>query len=271
MTTVSQLNIRQPSARQAPTKPSAEQTAKSLARLALPKDALPRHIAIIMDGNGRWARSRNQPRIFGHEHGSRTVRNIVTECARLELEVLTLYGFSTENWNRPADEIEFLMELFKQYLIAERPEMMDNNIRYMHIGRREGLPQTVLDELDETIRITASNTGLKLAVAINYGSRAEIVDAVRILADKVKAGQFEPDEIDEETIAQHLYTTGLPDPDLLIRTAGEMRISNYLLWQISYAELYVTEAYWPQFDIDQLHLAIREFANRQRRFGGVPD
>ncbi|MAE66336.1 MAG: di-trans,poly-cis-decaprenylcistransferase [Phycisphaeraceae bacterium] len=230
---------------------------------------MPRHIAIIMDGNGRWARQQNRPRVFGHERGSENVRAIVTECARLELDALTLYGFSTENWNRPEEEIEFLMALFQQYLVQQRSEMMDNDVRYLHVGRRDGLPAEVLDELDRTIEMTAGNQGLKLAVAINYGSRTEIVDAVRAIADKIADGVLDPDGIDEQTISSHLYTAGLPDPDLLIRTAGEMRVSNYLLWQISYAELYVTEACWPQFNVDELHDAIRAFTKRQRKFGGV--
>ena len=247
----------------------ARQTQASLARLGVPVAAMPRHIAIIMDGNGRWARQQNRPRVFGHERGSENVRAIVTECARLELDALTLYGFSTENWNRPEEEIEFLMALFQQYLVQQRSEMMDNDVRYLHVGRRDGLPAEVLDELDRTIEMTAGNQGLKLAVAINYGSRTEIVDAVRAIADKIADGVLDPDGIDEQTISSHLYTAGLPDPDLLIRTAGEMRVSNYLLWQISYAELYVTEACWPQFNVDELHDAIRAFTKRQRKFGGV--
>ena len=248
----------------------AEQTAASLRRLGLPRSALPRHVAIIMDGNGRWARERHRPRVYGHERGSRNVRAIVTECARLELEALTLYGFSTENWHRPLAEVSFLMGLFRRYLLEQRREMMENNVRYLHVGRREGLPPDVLAELDATVRVTAANTGLKLAVAINYGSRTEITDAVRAIAGRVRAGELDPEAIDESTVAAHLYTAGLPDPDMLIRTAGEMRVSNYLLWQISYAELHVTDACWPDFDVDELHRALRAFAERERRFGGVP-
>ncbi len=251
-------------------KSRAQQTIESLARLGLPRDTLPRHIAIIMDGNGRWAHMRNQLRMFGHEQGAKTVRDIVSECARLEIEALTLYSFSTENWSRPAQEIEFLMNLYVQYLIAERSMMMDNDVRFVQIGRRHGLPQHVLDELDRTSQLTAANKGLTLALAINYGSRTEILDAVFTIAKKVQAGRLDPAAITEQTISDHLYTAGLPDPDMLIRTAGEMRVSNYLLWQISYAEIYVCNTCWPDFTVDELHKALRTFASRVRKFGGVP-
>ena len=247
----------------------AEQTAEAYRLLGLPREALPRHVAIIMDGNGRWARAQGKPRVFGHESGARNVRAITTECARLELEALTLYSFSTENWSRPPEEIDFLMGLYVQYLEAERATMMDNNVRFVQVGRREGLPRPVLDVLDRTVAITARNTGLTLALAINYGSRAEITDAVRSLAAKVQAGELDPADIDESAISNHLYTAGLPDPGLLIRTAGEMRISNYLLWQISYAELYVDEVCWPDFTVERLREAQRAYARRVRKFGNV--
>lgn len=232
---------------------------------------LPRHIAIIMDGNGRWARQRGKRRMFGHQEGAKAVRAIVTECARLELEVLTLYSFSIENWKRPAEEIEFLMGLYVKYLIAERQEMMDNNVRFVQVGRKQGLPTPVLDELDLTIETTKNNTGLTLALAINYGSRTEITDAVRSIAQEVKSGRLTPSQITQKTVSEHLYTAGLPDPDLMIRTAGEMRVSNYLLWQISYAELYVSDVCWPDFTVECLHEAIRAYAGRQRKFGAVMD
>ena len=235
----------------------------------MPKDALPRHIAVIMDGNGRWADAQNCPRIYGHERGAKTVRGVVTECARLELDALTLYSFSTENWSRPAEEIDFLMGLYVDYLIAERPTMMENDVRLVQVGRREGLSESVLSALDETVRLTAGNRGLTLALAINYGSRAEITDAARAIAREVRAGRIDPDSITEETVSKHLYTAGLPDPDLLVRTAGEMRVSNYLLWQISYAEIYVSDVCWPEFTVEELHKAIRAFATRVRKFGGV--
>jgi undecaprenyl diphosphate synthase len=245
------------------------QMSASLAALGLPREALPRHIAVIMDGNGRWARQRGRERTYGHEQGAKAVRAIVTECARLNLDVLTLYSFSVENWKRPADEVGFLMDLYVEYLRAELPTMLDNNVRFVQIGRREGLSPNLLAELDHVTAATAANTGLTLALAINYGSRAEIADAVRAIAAKVRAGELDPAAITEDTVSQHLYTAGLPDPDLLIRTAGEMRVSNYLLWQISYAELYVADVCWPDFDVPQLHGALREYARRTRKFGAV--
>ncbi len=252
-------------------KPREAQEAEALTRLGLPREALPRHIAVIMDGNGRWARRQNMPRLFGHRQGAKAVRAIVTECAKLGIEVLTLYSFSIENWGRPEDEVQGLMSLYVEYLQAERETMMANNVRFAQIGQREGLPQPVLDELDRTIEATAGNTGLNLVLAINYGSRAEITLAVRSIAEKVKAGQLALNQITPETISEHLYTHRWPDPDLLIRTAGEMRVSNYLLWQISYAEIYVAEACWPDFDVEQLHLALRSYARRQRKFGMVAE
>ena len=238
-------------------------------QLDLPSGALPKHLAIIMDGNGRWAVARGKDRTAGHRKGAETVRPIVTECAKLGLDVLTLYSFSTENWTRAHSEVSFLMSLYVEYLIGERQQLLDNNIRFMQLGRREGLPESVLDELDRTAEMTANNTGLTLALALNYGSRLEITDAVRGIADKVKQGELDPADIDEKTVSDHLYTAGLPDPDLLIRTAGEMRLSNYLLWQISYSELYVTDLCWPDFDVKQLHEAFRAYAGRKRKFGGL--
>lgn len=232
---------------------------------------LPRHIAIIMDGNGRWARRQGLPRIRGHEAGAKTVREIVTHCARRKIEALTLFSFSTENWKRPADEVEFLMGLYAQYLVAERDTIMDNNVRFLHLGRRAGLPQNVLAEMDTTIAMSRANTGLKLCLALNYGSRDEIVDAVRIIAEKVQDGRMRVGEIDEAAISRELYTAGLPDPDLLIRTANERRVSNFLLWQISYAELYISELLWPAFTPADLDAAIDDFAGRERRFGGVQE
>jgi undecaprenyl diphosphate synthase len=237
--------------------------------LGLSPEELPRHIAIIMDGNGRWANARGRPRIRGHEEGAKTVRRVVTQCARLGIEVLTLYSFSAENWKRPRLEVEFLMELCKRYLVKERREIMDNNIKLRHVGRREGLPEKVLRELDKTAELSAENSGLTLCLAINYGARLEIVEAVRKIAAQVRDGKQQPEEINDDTVAGALYTRGLPDPDLLIRTAGEQRISNFLLWQISYAELHITETLWPDFSIDHLHAAIQDFARRDRRFGAL--
>ena len=233
--------------------------------------ALPRHVAIIMDGNGRWAQAQGQPRTFGHAAGAKAVRTIIEESGRLGIEVLTLYSFSTENWSRAPEEVAFLMGLYVKHLVGERDELMRHNVRLIQIGRRQGLPQEVLDELDRTVELTAGNTGLTVAVAVNYGSRMEITDAVRDIAEQVRAGALDPADITEDTVANHLYTAGLPDPDLLIRTAGEMRVSNYLLWQISYAELYVADVCWPDFDADQYHRALAAYARRQRKFGAVPD
>ena len=235
----------------------------------VPPERLPGHVAIIMDGNGRWAKQRNQPRIAGHRAGARSVREIVTECSRLGIGYLTLYSFSTENWKRPDDEVRGLMDLCVEYLVKERRELTDNNIRFLQIGRREGLPVAVLDELDRTTAVTKSCTGLTLCLALNYSSRTEITDAMRSIADDVQAGRLEPAAIQETTISERLYTAGLPDPDLLVRTAGELRVSNYLLWQISYAEIHVTDVYWPDFGIEDLHRALRDYASRDRRFGGI--
>jgi undecaprenyl diphosphate synthase len=232
-------------------------------------ERLPAHIAIIMDGNGRWARQRGLPRIEGHRRGVLSVRATVEECCRLGIGHLTLYCFSSENWKRPQIELDFLMALLEQYLIEERAEIMEQNIRFSVIGRREGLPENVLREIDESIRVSQSNTGLGLCLAINYGGRIELIDAVRSLAREVKAGTLDPEQIDEAHISNALYTAGMPEPDLLIRTAGEMRISNFLLWQISYAELWVTDLCWPEFNQAALHQALRDFASRERRFGGL--
>lgn len=242
--------------------------------LTFPAERLPRHIAIIMDGNGRWARQRQLPRMRGHERGGESVRKVLTECGRLHKRYgnpthMTLYSFSTENWKRPAEEVQFLMSMYVQYMHKELPTLMENNVRFRQIGRLDGLPEEVLTAMHETTDRTAGNTGLTLTLAVNYGSRAEITDAVRDIAQRVREGKLSPDDITEQTITDSLYTAGQPDPDILIRTAGEMRISNYLLWQISYAELYVTDTLWPDFDEDQLHKALQSYATRHRRFGGL--
>ena len=233
---------------------------------------IPRHIAIIMDGNGRWAQDRGFPRIFGHRNGARAVRETIEECGRLGVEVLTLYSFSLENWKRPRDEIDALMLLCLTYLEGEKQAMLRENMRFVVLGRREGLPPEVVAAIADVEQATSACTGPTLCLAINYGSRAEITDAVRAIAGKVRAGTLDPASIDEAAIADHLYTARLGDlaePELLIRTAGEMRLSNYLLWQISYSELWVTDIYWPDFAPATLHQAIRDFAARRRRFGGL--
>jgi undecaprenyl diphosphate synthase len=240
----------------------------------IPPAKFPRHIAVIMDGNGRWAVRRGLERVRGHQQGARTVRDVVTECARLRErhggpDYLTLYSFSLENWKRPTDEVSFLMQMYIDYLRQERATMMENNIRFRQIGRMENLPDPVLEEMNLTLEETRNNDGLTLVLALNYGSRAEITDAVRAIAEQVRDGRLRPEDVREETISQNLYTAGMPDPDLLVRTAGEMRISNYLLWQISYAELFVSPVLWPDFGVDDLHAAIRCFAGRSRRFGAL--
>jgi undecaprenyl diphosphate synthase len=236
---------------------------------AVPRQRWPRHIAIIMDGNGRWAQRQNLPRIEGHRRGVASVRRTTEECARLGIEQLTLYCLSSENWKRPQPEIDFLMHLLEQYMIEERTTIMDNNLRVRMIGRREGIPEQVLRELDKTVTMSAANSGMWLNLAVNYGGRSELVDAVRAIGEQIAAGEVNPADVDENVIAEHLYTAGLDDPDLLVRTAGELRISNFLLWQISYAEIWVTERCWPEFDETTLHDAIRDFAHRNRKFGGL--
>jgi undecaprenyl diphosphate synthase len=248
----------------------AESSMTSAARaLGVPIEARPKHIAIIMDGNGRWAQRQGLPRIEGHRRGVASVRRVTEECARLDISQLTLYCLSSENWKRPPRELEFLMHLLEQYMIEERSTIMEQNIRVTVIGRRRDIPDAVQREMQKTIDMSAGNTGLRLCLAINYGSRLELVDAIRKIAEAVKAGQLEPAAIDEATVAGHLYTAGTSDPDLLIRTAGEMRVSNFLLWQISYCEIWVTDHLWPEFRETDLHQAIRDFAARDRRFGGL--
>ena len=240
----------------------------------VPREKIPRHIAVIMDGNGRWAVRRGLERVKGHQEGALSVRAVVTEAARLRKHLggpdfLTLYSFSIENWKRPATEVSFLMQMYIDYLRMERPTMMENNIRFKQIGRLDNLPDPVLDEVNIALDTTKNNDGLTLTLALNYGSRAEINDAVRAIAEKVKSGRLQPRDITEQTISDHLYTAGMPDVDLLVRTAGELRVSNYLLWQISYAELFVTDALWPDFREPHLHEAIRAYAGRNRRFGAL--
>jgi len=230
---------------------------------------LPAHIAVIMDGNGRWAKKRNMPRVAGHRAGVEPVRSAVETCARLGIQALTLYAFSVENWKRPRAEIETLWRLLRYYLRNELPNLMRNNIRFQAIGRVEALPHQIQRELQESIDATARNTGLRVSLAVNYSGRAEIVDAVAALVNKARRG--EPVEVTEESVNAHLYTAGLPEPDLLIRTSGEMRISNFLLWQIAYAELYVTDTLWPDFRRADLLRAVLDYQKRDRRFGGLSE
>ncbi len=248
-------------------------TEEGLARITaagLKPEQLPRHIAIIMDGNGRWAQRRGLPRIVGHRRGIQSVRAVVEEGCRLGLEQLTLYCFSVENWKRPPRELKFLMRLLRHFLVVERSELIDQNIQLRMIGRRDGLPQEVLAEFDRTASKTAGNTGMILCLAVNYGGRTEISDAARRLAEDVRKGRIDPSQVDESVFESYLNTQGMCDPDLLIRTAGEMRISNFLLWQISYTELWVTATLWPDFRENDLLHACAAYAARERKFGGLP-
>jgi undecaprenyl diphosphate synthase len=230
---------------------------------------LPRHVAVIMDGNGRWAKLRHKPRVEGHRAGIASVRDVVETSARLGLQVLTLYAFSVENWKRPQSEVTTLMGLLKRYLRSELDTLLRNNIRFRVIGRMEELPPDVQDELHRGMEKTADRAGLLFNIALNYGGRTEITDAVRRLAADVAAGRREPRAIDEDTLSSYLYTAGLPDPDLLIRTSGEMRVSNFLLWQIAYAEIWVTDVLWPDFRRKHLLQAVADYQKRERRYGGI--
>jgi undecaprenyl diphosphate synthase len=227
---------------------------------------LPRHLAVIMDGNGRWAQRRHLPRIAGHKAGTEAARTTIETCARLKIEALTLYAFSVENWRRPKTEIDFLMQLLREYLRQEMPLIQRNNIRMRFLGRADDLPEAVQRDTREAERETAKNTGTVLCVALNYGGRAEIVDAVNQILEERRP---EAARVTEEEFAQKMYTAGLPDPDLLVRTSGEMRVSNFLLWQIAYAEIYVTETLWPDFSRARLLEAFVDYQKRERRYGGI--
>ncbi|MCJ7728962.1 MAG: isoprenyl transferase [Sedimentisphaerales bacterium] len=243
--------------------------AQTAGRLGIKPEDMPRHIAIIMDGNGRWAKKRGLPRHEGHCQGGKTAEKISQCCVDFGIESLTLYSFSMENWKRPKEEVDALMHLYAEYLTKMRPTLMEDNVRLIHLGRIAPLPDVVKTALVETIEITAANTGMVFALALNYSGRAEIIDATKEIARRHKAGELALEDIDEQCISRHLYTAGLPDPDLLIRTANEMRVSNFLLWQISYSEFYVTETLWPDFDKADLEKAILAYAKRTRRFGSV--
>lgn len=236
-----------------------------LARIDL--ERLPQHIAVIMDGNGRWAKRRRLPRIAGHRAGIRAVRQVVEACARLGVPFLTLYAFSIENWKRPHTEIKLLMGLLREYLKKEIDELNRQNIRLGVIGRIAELPKPVLKDLENALARTRQNTGLRLTLALNYGARAEMVDAARALVERVKHNGAL--EVDEATLSDLLYTRGVPDPDLLIRTSGELRLSNFLLWQVAYSEIWVTETLWPDFTQQDLFQAIIDFQKRERRYGGL--
>jgi undecaprenyl diphosphate synthase len=233
------------------------------------KAMLPRHVAVIMDGNGRWARQRHLPRIEGHRAGAESARVIIRTAGELGIKYLTLYAFSVENWNRPKEEVDALMKYLVHYLKTETPELNKNNVHLEVIGQIYRLPDAVQEHLQKSISTLSRNNGLTLIMALSYGGRTEIVDAVRSIGKKIKAGELDPSDITEQVFSQHLYTRNLPDPDLLIRTSGEMRVSNFLLWQISYTELVVTQTLWPDFRKPQLYEALDEYARRHRRFGGL--
>jgi len=238
---------------------------------ALDPARLPQHIAVIMDGNGRWAKQRALPRIEGHRASMQSIRETVTACSDIGIRYLTLYAFSTENWSRPEDEVAALMVLIEHAVRAQVPELHEKRVRVLHLGRRSGLPESLLRTLDETAALTAANTGLTLQLAINYGGRQEIADAAREAAQAVRAGTLQPEEITEEELSRRLYRPETPDPDLLIRTGGDLRVSNYMLWEIAYAEMWVTPRLWPDFRKRDVYLALADFQGRQRRFGGVDD
>ena len=230
---------------------------------------LPSHVAVIMDGNGRWAKKRLLNRIKGHEKGSESVRTIVRACREIGIPYLTLYAFSTENWQRPQSEVVALMTLLKKFLESEKKEMLDNNIRLYAIGQIERLPENVRKTLHNVMALTKNNNGMTLNLALSYGGRAEIIKMVKEIAIKAKEGRMGPDSITPEIISEHLYTHQMPDPDLLIRTSGEMRISNFLLWQIAYSEIYITDTLWPDFGKDEFVRILKDYQQRERRFGKV--
>lgn len=235
------------------------------------KQTLPKHVAIILDGNGRWAERRGQARTFGHQAGAENVKTIVREAGRMGIERLTLYAFSTENWKRPQPEVDFLMALFKDYLLRQLRELMADGVQLHVVGDRMRLSDGLREEIEAAEAETAGSNGLILNVAINYGGRDELVHAARCIAEKVRMGKLMPDSITEETIQAHLYRSDAPDVDLLIRTGGESRISNFLLWQSSYSEMYFTPVLWPDFTIGELHKAVEWFVHRDRRYGGLTE
>ena len=229
---------------------------------------IPRHVAIIMDGNGRWAKQHGLERVEGHRAGAVAVKNLVESLKQTGIQYLTLYAFSTENWKRSKEEVDALMELLAEFIDANLPLLMENNVRLLVSGRIEGLPEKAREKLKDAIRKSSVNTGGTVIFALNYGGRAEIADAAKKIAHKVLKGEINPEQIDEKLFAQNLYLPDVPDPDLLIRTSGELRLSNFLLWELSYSEIYVTDTYWPDFDLAELNKAIDAFQTRNRRFGG---
>ncbi|MGL4619984.1 MAG: polyprenyl diphosphate synthase [Chroococcidiopsis sp.] len=237
--------------------------------LDLEKEKLPRHVAVIMDGNGRWAKKQGLPRIMGHKRGVDVLKDLLRCCRDWGIQALTAYAFSTENWGRPLEEVEFLMTLFERVLRKELQEMLEENVQIRFVGDLEALPRSLQSEIERSMAETRSNRGIRFTVATNYGGRQEILHACRAIAQQVQQGLLQPEEIDKEIFERHLYTTGISDPDLLIRTSGEMRISNFLLWQMAYAEIYITESLWPDFNRTEFHRALAAYQQRERRFGKV--
>ncbi|MEQ8468938.1 isoprenyl transferase [Coleofasciculus sp. E1-EBD-02] len=235
----------------------------------LDQERLPKHVAVIMDGNGRWAKRRGIPRIMGHRRGVDTLKQLLRCCDDWGIQALTAYAFSTENWGRPIEEVEFLMTLFERVLIRELKEMMEENVRIQFVGNLTALPQSLQNQIERSMIQTQNNTGIQFTVATNYGGREEILHACRTIATQVQHGQLQPEDIDEALFSRHLYTANIGDPDLLIRTSGEMRLSNFLLWQMAYAEFYITDAFWPDFDREAFHQALIAYQKRDRRFGKV--
>ena len=237
----------------------------------LDRERLPKHVAVIMDGNGRWAQRRGLPRIMGHRRGVDALKDLLRCCRDWGVQALTAYAFSTENWGRPLEEVQFLMTLFERVLRRELKEMIEENVCIRFVGNLHALPQSLQAEIDRSMAITQSNTGIQFSVATNYGGRQEIIHACRAIAQATKQGQLDPEDIDQALFEKHLYTAGVCDPDLLIRTSGEMRLSNFLLWQMAYAELYVTDTLWPDFNREEFHRALCGYQKRDRRFGKVKD
>lgn len=235
----------------------------------LDRDRLPNHVAVIMDGNGRWAKRQGLQRIMGHRRGVDALKDLLRCCKDWGISALTAYAFSTENWGRPSEEVEFLMMLFERVLRRELSEMIEEDVRIRFVGNLAGLPQSLQEEINRSMTATQDNRSVQFTVATNYGGRQEILHACQAIATQVQQGEIDPDNIDEALFEGHLYTKGLPSPDLLIRTSGEMRISNFLLWQMAYAEIYVTQTAWPDFDRKAFHEALRAYQNRDRRFGKV--
>jgi undecaprenyl diphosphate synthase len=248
---------------------TAEPAVQSPLPADLDRDRLPQHVAVIMDGNGRWAQQRGLPRIMGHRRGVDTLKQLLRRCSDWGIGALTAYAFSTENWGRPLEEVGFLMTLFERVLRQELTEMMAENVRIQFVGNLSALPDSLQGEIERAVDATRHNAGIRFTVATNYGGRQEILQACRAIATRVQRGKLQPDDIDENLFSRHLYTADLVDPDLLIRTSGEMRISNFLLWQLAYAEIYVTETLWPDFTKLEFHQALQAYQRRDRRFGKV--